>query len=68
MDGLRAKLAVLPNSLVELLDTGGREEEKEDEEENEEGRVSLWPFQLKRWWMMIYHLSYEAHGRLRRGT
>jgi len=41
MDGLRAKLAVLPNSLVDLLDTGGREEEKEDEEENEEGRVSL---------------------------
>jgi len=29
--------AVIPNSLVDLLDTGGREEEKEDEEESEEG-------------------------------
>ena len=28
--------AALPNSLVDILDTGGREEE---EEENEEGRV-----------------------------
>ena len=30
--------AAFPNSLVNLLDTGGREEE-EEEEENEEGRV-----------------------------
>ena len=31
--------AALPNSVVNLLDTGDREEEKEEEEENEEGRV-----------------------------
>ena len=31
--------AALPNSLVDLQDTGDHEEEKEEEEENEEGRV-----------------------------
>ena len=31
--------AALPNSLVNLMDTGDRDEEKEDEEENEDGRV-----------------------------
>ena len=31
--------AGLPNSLVDLLDTGDREEEEVEEEENEEGRV-----------------------------
>ena len=31
--------AALPNLVVELLDTGDREEEEEGEEENEEGRV-----------------------------
>ena len=29
----------LPNSLVDLMDTGGREEEEGEEKENEEGRV-----------------------------
>ena len=31
--------AALPNSLVDLLDTGYCEEEEEEEEENDEGRV-----------------------------
>ena len=31
--------AVLPNALVDLLDTEDREQEEEEEEENEEGRV-----------------------------
>ena len=31
--------AALPNSPVDLQDTGDREEEEEDEDENEEGRV-----------------------------
>ena len=31
--------AVLPDSLVVLLDTGDREEEEEKEEDDEEGRV-----------------------------
>ena len=31
--------AALPNSLVNLPDTGDREEEKEEAEENEDGRV-----------------------------
>jgi len=31
--------ATLPNSLVDLLDTGDRVEEEEEEEENEDGRV-----------------------------
>ena len=41
--------AALPNWLVNLLDTGDREEEKEEEEEeeNEDGRVWLWQFQWK---------------------
>ena len=30
--------AALPNSLVNLMETGDREEEKEEEEENEDGR------------------------------
>ena len=57
---------VWSHSLVDILDTGDREEEEEEEEENEEERVWFWRFQWNRWWMMIKHLSYEAHERLRR--
>ena len=31
--------AALPNLLVDLLDTGGHEEEEEEKEQNEKGRV-----------------------------
>ena len=36
LEPVRSCGPVLPNSLVDLLDTGDREEEEEEEEENED--------------------------------
>ena len=59
---------MLPNSLVDLLDTGDREEEEEEEEEENEDEFDFDDFSESdgEWWSNKYHI--EAHERLTRGS
>ena len=57
----------LPKSLVDLRDTGGREEEEKEEQENED-EFDFDDFSGSdcEWWSNNY--NFEAHDRLRRGS
>ena len=58
--------AALPNSLVDLLDTGESEEEEEEEDEKRKNKFDFDDFSESDGDDL--HLSYEFRGRLTRGS